>query len=368
MNIFDWLKRLFNQKKGHGFNVKSVKIDPEHHFLAGDGQAEARFGAQEVVRPDGQYDEFLPVKEIQRFYWGDTMHCTVYGTENCVQTLMKAKYGIQPPEYTERYLGVLANITQRGGSPHEVMEQWRKNGNLLYHELPFENVHSFEEFNSPKPMTNDLLTKGREWLQEWKFGHEWLQPGIVGGMAGAIKEALKYSPVGVGVYAWVDNGDGIYYKPSWAVDNHWVMCYGYVEGKYWKIFDHYDNVKKKVAWDYPWAFAKKITLVKIDHPKEEAGRILYNRLKGKHIIRSQAQGQIYHVDDVITFEGWWTNSDWLKERLNVELRLQEKLGNFIGVSENDFDKLKSYASLAGIDIKEDKKLVGKIAELNKLNK
>jgi hypothetical protein len=363
--MINWIIRLFKQAKGHGLDFSKVKIDPDHDFQFGDGKAEARFGAAEVIRPDGQWDEFLPIKEIQRFDWGDTMHCTVYGTENCEQTLIKAKYN-EFTEYTERYLGVLAGISQNGGSPHQVMEQRRKNGNLEYHELPFENVNSFSQFNSPKPMTQSLINKGKVLLETFKFGHQWITVGLVGDMASSMKAALKHSPIGVGVYAWNQEGD-YYTKPSWARDNHWVMCYGYVEGKYWKIFDHYDNVKKKVAWNYPWAFAKSITVIKIDHPKEEAGRLLYNRLKGMHIIRSQAHGEIYEVGDTINYEGWWSNSSWLQEQLGLSLQEQERRGNFIGISENDFENLTTYANFAGIKMDDGAKVAGQIDKLKKLN-
>jgi hypothetical protein len=53
---------------------------------------------------------------------------------------------------------------------------------------------------------------------------------------------LQYSPLGVSVYAWERRPDGIYHKPKNAPgDTHWAVCYGYEDGKYWKIYDSYDK-------------------------------------------------------------------------------------------------------------------------------
>jgi len=207
MQLLYALIRLFIQRKGHGFSVKDTKksITPKD-YVFGDGQLEIRLGGTPVVRPNGQWDEFLPEIEIQRFSWGDTFHCTVYGDENMVQTMMKAKYG-EVDEYTERYLGVLAKIVNNfGGSPHIVFEQWRRNGNLLYKFLPFENVKNWNEFNSPKPMTNELLAEGQKWLGKWKLGHDWIWDL----RAKTLMKALNYSPLGVGVYA----GGGVVWQSS----------------------------------------------------------------------------------------------------------------------------------------------------------
>jgi hypothetical protein len=360
MNLIYAIIRLFKQKKGHGF--KGVKIDYDHDFMFGDGQLEERFGAaKQVIKENGQWDPYLPEAEYQKFDWGDTMHCTVYGTENCEQTLMKAKYG-ESQEYSERFLGVQAGITQGGGSPHKVAEAWRRDGNLEYSLLPFEDANSWEEFNSPNPMTPELLNSAARWSSEWEFGHDWITPGIMGGMAGAIKHALKYSPVGVGVYAWASQ-DGYYVKPSWARDNHWVMCYGYVDGEYWKVYDHYDQVHKKIAWDYPWAFAKRYTLEKKNQEQEDKGYDLFKRLEGMHIHRAHAKGEIYYVGpEEVVFEGWWSNSPWLKGGINEWLREQEQKGNFTGISEQDFEDLTSYIELAGIPFKDDG-----LSAVNKLN-
>src|SRR3990167_5226771 len=76
-------------------------------------------------------------------------------------------------------------------------------------------------------------------------------------------EALKYSPVAFSVYAWVQDSDGLYYRPAGFDDNHLTTCYGYVRNNYWLIFDSYalgDSVLKKVKWDSLPMQAKRFTL------------------------------------------------------------------------------------------------------------
>lgn len=350
--------RFFNQKKGYGLDLSSFKIEPED-FIFGDGQLEDRFGSDDVLRPLGQWDDALPKDEIQTINGVETWNCPNFGTENALQILMKAKYG-ESYEWTERYHSVLIGIQKgRGGSPHLAAQSIKNNGMLDYSLLPYDTVQSFDEFNSPRPMTTALISEGRKWLDAWEYGHSWVNNFSHNN----IKEALKHSPLGVGVYAWsYDNNKGVYVKPSWATDNHWVCIFGYVEGKYWKVYDHYagheetDNgVIKLLDWNYPFAFMKRYILAKKQIDENEEGRILYNRFKDKHIIVPEDGGAIYFIGDSIDFEGWWTNSDWLQGGINKFLREQERLGNFTGLTKANFDLLTRYATTIGVKVEESSK-------------
>ncbi len=342
------------QENKYGLDFESIKIE-EKDFIFGAGQIEERFGAQQVVREDGQYDYFLPKLEVQKFPWGDSYHCPVYGTENCVQTLMKAKFG-EFDEYTERYLGVLAGLIKNlGGNPNTVIEQWKKNGNLPYQFLPFEGVNSWEEFNSPNPMTAELIAEGKKWLSRWSIGHDWILPGIVGTMQDAMKQALKFSPLGVAVQAWYfDSKTGYYYSPSGVNANHWVMCYGYEEGKYWKIYDHYDASKKKLAWDYNFPFVKRYTLGKQSFTPDSAadrGKKVYEKFKSKVIQNWQGDGALYFVNNnTIEYYGWGTNSKWVQAKLEIGLNDATKKGELKGITKEEFADLQAYCSFQGIKI------------------
>lgn len=365
MDLLYKLIRKLLQKKGHGLDVEATlgSITPDDYEF-GDGQLEARFGATVApIRPSGQWDDDLPKIEIQSFPWGDTYHCAVFGTENCIQTLAKAKYGITE-EYSERYLGVLAGIRNGvGGSPNTVAEEWRKNGNLPYDLLPFEGVTSWAKFNSPNPMTPALLAEGKKWGAKWSIGHDWIWDFS----AQNIMNALMYSPLGVAVYAWPAESNGVYSKPAWATDNHWVELYGYEKGKYWKIFDHYDLTYKRLAWNYAFKFMKRFTLELKGQSEvvlHEEGKKLYEQLKKKHLIVIPS-GEVYEVRDgyELYYEFWGTSSQWFQGIVDSGLRAKEKSGEFIGISQENFAKLEAACVLGGGGIKVDEATINKLKGL-----
>jgi hypothetical protein len=76
-----------------------------------------------------------------------------------------------------------------------------------------------------------------------------------------MKEALKYSPLGVSVTAWYEE-DGVYVDRG-QLNNHWCVCYGYIEDEgetYWKIFDSYDHSTKMLHPDHNISFCKRYSL------------------------------------------------------------------------------------------------------------
>jgi len=345
MKLLYFLIRLFAQKN-KGFRGQKEAIEDDH-FVYGDGQLEANFGeAVKVLRPDGQWDDYLPDFEAQKINGVETMYCTAFHTENPIQILMKFKYDYKE-EYSEIYNANLAGVSPyKGGSPHEVAESWRKYGGLKIEELPLTAVKSKADLIIN---ANDYKEKGKKLLEKFEFGHDWIWSLNHEG----IKQTLKYSPLGVGVYAWTQK-DGIYYEPSWATPNHWTTLYGYVDGQYWKVFDSYHNEFKHLDWNYPFKFAKRYTVVAKDIGEVSEGKDLYTRLQGKHILIPDLNGEIYYVGEHLKYEGWATNSDWLQGRINESLRKAQKDGSFIGVSKADFDKLKTYVVLAGKQILNEK--------------
>lgn len=74
-----------------------------------------------------------------------------------------------------------------------------------------------------------------------------------------LKQALSRGTVAVSVNAW--NLEGGYYVKR-GEDNHWVQLVDYEEGKWWLIYDHYEPVLKKVAWDTDFYSAKLYFLTK----------------------------------------------------------------------------------------------------------
>lgn len=247
--------------KQYGFIPDTIADD---HYVLG-----AELLPRIPIMPDGQWDAYLPPKEVQDRNSVETYNCTAYGSLNVMETFIRGLFGASP-DFSERYVGILADTQPPGNSPHKVMETIRKYGVIEDQLLPFnDSIRSVEQYYSPKPMNTSLLFKGREWLGEYELKHEWVfNGGSVSSKQKAMVEALKYSPLGVSVFGWKEQ-DGLFIKPEGAVDNHWTTCYGYEEGKYWKIFDSYDYSHKKVAWNTDFMQAKRIYIKMLNAQKVE---------------------------------------------------------------------------------------------------
>lgn len=229
-------------------------IEEESYFLG--------FGLLPVdeIQPDGQWDNFLPVYEGQSRGRFDSMNCSNYGTLNCLETLYKRIFG-EEMNWSERYTGVMTGTSRRGNDPHKVAEIIRKESGLIpENELPFtDEINSWEKYYFPTPMTWKYLEMGKKFLGSFAVGHEWVfTEGPVKTKQRLLVEALKFSPIGVSVRAWKMNPKtGRYFKKDGEDDTHWVMLYGYVEGEYWKVYDHYNKTFKELEWHYDFGRAKR---------------------------------------------------------------------------------------------------------------
>lgn len=202
-------------------------------------------------------------------------NCTNYSTLNCLEALIFRHYG-ELYNFSERYTGVLTETTPEGNEPNIVIEVIRKTSGLIpEEELPFDDsIRSWNEYYSPKPMTEEYLSQGKKWLSKWIVKHEWVTP-----TSEDMKEALKRSPLGASVFAWAKNADGLYCRPS-PFENHWVMIYGYEEGKYWKVFDNYNSTHKRIVWDYPWKWLKRYHIEKVPQTQSRSRKSFLDYLRG----------------------------------------------------------------------------------------
>jgi hypothetical protein len=218
--------------------------------------------AAEVLQPNQDWTEFLPVKEYQNKNGLETYSCVTFGTLNCLEILHKRLFGSEE-NYSERFCSTLSGTTQEGNSIQKVVETIRKVCGVIPEVfLPFDNtINTWEEFFAPIPQT--LIDMGKEWLTQFSVGHEWVfTKGDGKDRVRRLKECLQYSPIGVSVMAWDRNDEGLYIKEKGEGDNHWVCLYGFLEGQYWKIYDSYDHDTKELAWDYDFGYGKRFTLTK----------------------------------------------------------------------------------------------------------
>jgi len=242
------------EKVGHGFKFKPSE---EGEWHLGSGLATERFGAT-TLNPGGQWDKWVPKAEKQRRRL-ETQGCTIYHSLNAWETLANF-YGYKdfPPNCSERYNGVLANIGPDGQDPHTSCEAIRNFGVIPEATLPFsEDIYDWAQFYSPKPMDEDYVKLGQSVIRRYELGHEYVFNGGIGvtSKAHLLMKALERGTVCVSVHAWKQK-NGIYYKDEGDFDNHWTHVVGYKEGKYWLIRDSYEPFEKKVAWDTNFQSAK----------------------------------------------------------------------------------------------------------------
>ncbi len=194
------------------------------------------------------------------------MACATFHTINPIEIILYALFKVQE-NYSERFTAKVSGTTMAGNDPHVVAEYIRKVGLVSESEWPFsEDIKTFEDYYKPLPAK--LFDIARKWLDQYDFKHD-----TVPSNPAAMMEALKYSPLGLSVgYNGLDE-NGFWYRLGEGRDGHWATCYGYVEGKYWKIFDSYDETHKKVRWGgFKPELVKRYAIAKRD-PKQEISRL-----------------------------------------------------------------------------------------------
>ena len=193
---------------------------------------------------DGHWLPFIPDNEIQRNDWIDSYNCTAYGTSNCLEVLFKRVFN-EIINFSDRFIGIIADTKPPGNSPKVVIDAVRKQGLIREDSLPFSyNINSIQDYYSPKPPTSILTKEAEQFLSDHGVGYELVKDTSPEG----LKEALKFSPLGIAVKAWSFKDD-LYYFPPEADFNHWTCLLDYVDGKHWIVFDSYPPFIKNIAWD-----------------------------------------------------------------------------------------------------------------------
>ena len=206
------------------------------------------FGASKVptvqYMPKGDWEPYLPKYEPQAENY-ETNGCTVWGTQNQIETFYKAVYGIEP-NYSERYTYLLTPINpDRGADPQKVYECIRKCG--LIDNVLFPVPTTKKEFLDVYKINAKLRNAGDAWLSLHELKWEWLWSVRPENYLEIMKEALVFSPLGVSVTAWREV-DGKYVS-SGGGNNHWCMCYK-IDDEGIHVFDSYDHSKKILSLDH----------------------------------------------------------------------------------------------------------------------
>lgn len=245
--------------KNYGLVLEPIVIEKDY-LLGGFGSIGGT-----ILQPDGQWDMYLPPDEFQNLNGVEPCACTSFGTLNALEILFRRLFGL-PKNYSDRFLAKASGTIIPGNSPHKVAETIRKVGLVTQEAWPFDSlINTFDKFYAEVPRSVYALATA--FSEEFDFKHEYVPCTPEG-----LKEALKYSPLGMSVYGWYQDLDhnsptfGLYTKPQGAEDNHWICVYGFEDGKYWKVFDSYDSTHKKVAWTAMPLQAKRYFVAKQPFP------------------------------------------------------------------------------------------------------
>lgn len=252
-------------------------IKPED-YIFGSGQLQ---GA--ILRENGDWRDYVPQNEDQRKKI-ETSACASYGTINAIEILMEETFGLIDMDYSERFISFLSGTTPQGNTPNKVAQAIRDNGLIPEAMLPFKDaIDSFQAYNSFEGADEQKCrAEGQQWLKQWDFGYDWVFYSDIGitEKYAKLREALKFSPIGISTYAWVEDG-GLFIKPKNSRDNHWVLLIHIDEDGYPYVFDTYPPYIKKLAKNYDFGFAMRYSLAKkeiIAETKKESWLIRLKRI------------------------------------------------------------------------------------------
>jgi len=212
-----------------------------------------------ILQTDGQWTNFLPAYEYQNTNF-ETLACVTFSAINCLEILHKRKY-CNEQNWSDRFTAKMSGTNHNGNSLYNVGESLRKLHGEVKQFLWKNNALTWDEFY--KDIPQDIQDAGLSTLNTYKIQYEWLREPFT---SNVLKNALMYSPIQIGIYAYGKLVNGIYQKPEVGqAPNHAVTLIGYKEGEYWLIFDHYlGNEIRKLAWDYTIGFAMKYDITNKD--------------------------------------------------------------------------------------------------------
>lgn len=206
----------------------------------------------EVRRADGQWDDYLVEKEVQYGLYFDSYNCTAFATLNAIEMQEKFITGSES-NYSDMFVGGTDGLMDIGNYMVAPPDAIRKYGLVLESEYPWPKTDkNFTRQNYQSMPPQPILDKGKLWLKKWDLRYEFI-PSI----ALEMKTHLQHAPLNVISKVCAGWGNSDVVGGCGPGNGHEYTIYGYLDGKYWKAFDHYDKEKKKLAWDYSFAYVMK---------------------------------------------------------------------------------------------------------------
>lgn len=236
--------------KNYGLQISKTP-DPNAYILGGITSL-----PKIVINPEGDWQPYFPKYEPQFNDFLDTAGCTIWGSQNCLETYIKKITGIEP-NYSELFNYILAGIKPPGADPHEVLESIRKNKLIANNSLPFDDSYKSLEQISTKLITDSMLIEADKWPHILQHEYVWNTPQTIEQRKAKIREYKRYSPLAVSVTAWIKQND--VYVDNGQPNTHWCEL-GKELSNGWLVFDSYDHSEKVVSFDHNMQICKRFYL------------------------------------------------------------------------------------------------------------
>lgn len=216
------------------------------------------FAGKTIIAADGQW-EVVVDHERQSSDFFDSFSCVSFGLNNQEEHYLAKRYGITI-NHSDRFLAKVSDTQPNGATPQKVYEARRKKGFLFEIEWSWGDAKAWTEYM--KAIPQNLLTLAIGNAAEWSFWHDYVPTDTA-----SLKEALRYSPVCVGVALMpIDSSrpqeEWVYYRPDNWQDTHWAMLKGYYPNGDWKLYDTYFPFEKRIRAGYDFRVAKVIEVEK----------------------------------------------------------------------------------------------------------
>lgn len=259
-----------------------------------------------VLQEDGQWDNFMPVEELQLGTYFDTFACVTFSALNCIETLFERKFGV-PANFSDRFTAKKSGTTRNGNSLVAVASSIRHDGLVDENSWPFargrDEKVTWEEYY--KEIPESVVAEGLSFTDHYDVMTEWVEP-----TENCLMAALTEGPLQVTLtYQGTEKMgiDGVI-PAVFGPENHAEKLYGYEYKKFWKLQDHYCKTIKKVAWNTKFFSALKYDLNERvftpPSPMALKNNYLYQLVEG-HGGFGLSVGDKFYVDDPALIDLSW---------------------------------------------------------------
>lgn len=278
--------------------LRPEELNPKDWRLGGPSGA-----TRSILKASGSYLDVLPDTEYQKGVYFDTMGCVSFSALNCLEII--ANVNGMKWNKSDRFTSKISGTTKKGNYLVNVAESIRTHGTVIEENWTWspkqkQPVYEWDDFYAPIP--ESIKMEGKRWLNDWEVQWEWIP-------LDRIKEALTYGPLQVTVKAWPrPNSNGLYTDGGDQNRNHAVTLVE-ATNKHYTIFDHYDNVIKKLVPNYDFKWAMQFHLIKKDNDKpmpiiDLTNDVLVQEVEQTGAFGLHLNGKII-IDDVALLQATW---------------------------------------------------------------